>query len=158
MRQSPEVRQDREEAGSSLGEWIRAARTRQRLSQRDLAERSGLSRSYVCDIERGRGSHPSVDTLDKLAAALGYSRVDLLRALGVIETVSGSRASEEERRMLSVFRDLTADGRQTVMRFARFVHTDEHQWVQESLLDESLEGDATRPQDGMLSLFEMGGR
>jgi transcriptional regulator with XRE-family HTH domain len=120
---------------SPLGLWIRGARLEQGLSQRELASRSGLSRSYVCDIERGRGAHPSVDTLDKLAAALGLSRIDLLKASGVIEEVSHQRESDEERRMLSVFRDLSDGGRLSVMQFARFIHTDEHQLVQLNLLD-----------------------
>jgi hypothetical protein len=76
-----------------------------------------------------------VDTLDKLAAALGFSRLDLLKASGVIEQPNNHRESEEERRMLAVFRDLSDEGRLTVMQFARFVHTDEHHWVQSNLLD-----------------------
>jgi transcriptional regulator with XRE-family HTH domain len=107
----------------------------QGLSQRELASRSGLSRSYVCDIERGRGAHPSVDTLDKLAAALGFARIDLLKASGVLEQPTSQRETDEERRMLSVYRDLSDEGRVSVMRFARFIHADEHQWIQSNLLD-----------------------
>lgn len=118
-----------------LGDWVRATRTAQGLSQRELASNSGLSRSYVCDIERGRGLHPSVDTLDKLAAALGFSRVDLLKASGVIEPINDRRENTEDRRMLSVFRDLSDKGRISVMQYARFIHTDEHQWTQVDLLD-----------------------
>jgi transcriptional regulator with XRE-family HTH domain len=120
---------------SPLGVWIRMKRIDQGLSQRELASRSQLSRSYVCDIERGRGAHPSVDTLDKLAAALGFSRIDLLKASGVIEQPNNHRESDEERRMLSVFRDLSDEGRLSVMQFARFIHTDEHHWIQPNLLD-----------------------
>ena len=123
-------------SGSLLGEWIRKARSDQEISQRALADRSGLSRSYVCDIERGRGAHPSVATLDKLAAALGFSRADLLKASGLIDQAGGPRASEDERRMLAVYRDLSVAGRRNVMRFARFVHADEHHWTQPALLDQ----------------------
>lgn len=124
-------------AGSrpSLGAWIRTTRAGQGLSQRELASRSGLSRSYVCDIERGRGAHPSVETLDKLAAALGFARIDLLKASGVLDGASNQRETDEERRMLAVFRDLSDEGQRAVMRFARFVHADEHHWVQPNLLD-----------------------
>lgn len=118
-----------------LGGWIRRTRTEQGFSQRELASRSGLSRSYVCDIERGRGAHPSVQTLDKLAAALGFSRIDLLKASGVIDQGDDRRQDDEERRMLSVFRDLSAQGRLSVMQFARFIHTDEHLWVQANMMD-----------------------
>lgn len=120
-------------SGSVLGQWIRRTRAEQGISQRSLADRSGLSRSYVCDIERGRGAQPSVGTLDKLAAALGLSRADLLQASGLIDRVVAPRETEDERRILAVYRDLTASGRASVMRFARFVHADEHHWTQPNL-------------------------
>lgn len=148
------------EGTTALGNWIRANRMEQRFSQRELASRSGLSRSYVCDIERGRGVHPSVETLDKLAAALGMARLDLLKAAGLVEPVDNDRESTEERRFLSVFRDLSAEGQQSVMHFARFVHGEEHQWVQANMLDgmaESNGSDGARSRTtGMMSLFDMG--
>lgn len=137
-------------SGSVLGKWIRRTRAEQGLSQRALADRSGLSRSYVCDIERGRGAQPSVTTLDKLAAALGLSRADLLQASGLIDRVITSRETEEERRILSVYRDLTETGRASVMRFARFVHADEHHWVQPDLLNHD-EGDGDTDSAAALS-------
>jgi transcriptional regulator with XRE-family HTH domain len=127
-------------AGSLLGEWVRRIRLEQGISQRALADRSGLSRSYVCDIERGRGAQPSLTTLDKLAAALGASRADLMRASGLIDRAAVPRESEEERRLLSVYRDLSDEGRLHVMRYARFVHQEEHQWTQSPLLGD---GDAS---------------
>ncbi len=115
---------------SPLGVWLRAARIEQGLSQRGLADQAGISRSYLCDIERGRGAKPSIDTLDKLAAALGHSRNDLMRAGGLIEGGVGDRHSETERRLLAVFRDLDDAGKALVMRFTRFVHADAHSFVQ----------------------------
>lgn len=124
---------DQPTSGSLLGEWLRKTRAEQEISQRALADRSGLSRSYVCDIERGRGAHPSVATLDKLAAALGFSRGDLMKASGLIDQTSGPRENDDERRMLAVYRDLSSSGRRNVLRFARFVHADEHHWTQPPL-------------------------
>jgi transcriptional regulator with XRE-family HTH domain len=120
--------------GPVLGDWVRATRTSQGFSQRALADRSGLSRSYLCDIERGRGAQPSVTTLDKLANALGASRADLLRIAGILEP-SGRLSDERERRFLTVFRDLGAGAQDAVERFARFLHAEEHRWVQPRLLD-----------------------
>ncbi|MDQ3656772.1 MAG: helix-turn-helix domain-containing protein [Chloroflexota bacterium] len=126
----------RHDVGPKLGTWIRATRMDQGISQRALAERSGLSRSYLCDIERGRGAQPSVTTIDKLAGALGASRADLMRAAGLIDTPVMPRENADERRLLAVYRDLSDAGRITVMRFARFVHGDEHRWIQSALLGE----------------------
>ena len=140
---------------SPLGHWVRSIRGEQGLSQRGLADRAGISRSYLCDIERGRGSQPSIETLDKLAVALGYSRNDVLRAGGLIEGGSGDRQSEDERRLLAVFRDLDDGGRSLVMRFARFVHADEHSWVQAGLqVEDSGNVTPSRVQSGP-TLFDL---
>ena len=118
----------------ALGDWVRATRTTQGISQRALADRSGLSRSYLCDIERGRGAQPSVATLDKLANALGASRADLLRVAGILES-SGRISDERERRFLAVFRDLGTGAQDAVERFARFLHAEEHRWMQPRLIE-----------------------
>jgi len=141
--------------GTTLGSWIRATRMEHGLSQRELATRAALSRSYVCDIERGRGAHPSVETLDKLAAALGAARVDLMKAAGLLGPVEGARESPEERRLLAVFRDLSDVGQQAVLHFARFVHTDEHQWVQASMLETLVAPDSAVPMPAGRSLFDL---
>lgn len=44
------------------------------LSQRELAEKAGISQSFLCDIEQGR-SKPSIDTALKIAEALNISDV-----------------------------------------------------------------------------------
>lgn len=147
-------RKRRTSSPSPLGGWVRHVRTEQGLSQRGLAERASLSRSYLCDIERGRGHQPSVETLDKLSAALGFSRDEVLRAAGLIEGGAGDRYSSDERRLLAVFRDLDDGGRAQVMRFARFVHTDEHRWVQPGLHDDGAQPVAAPAQTGP-TLFDM---
>lgn len=53
-----------------LGAALRDCRARQRLTQEQLAERSGLSYKFIGEIERGRGN-PTVETLSRLADALG---------------------------------------------------------------------------------------
>jgi transcriptional regulator with XRE-family HTH domain len=53
-----------------LGAALRGVRERQRVTQEDLAERSGLSYNFVSEIERG-SVHPAVETLNRLAEALG---------------------------------------------------------------------------------------
>lgn len=141
--------------GSLLGEWLRHARKEQGLSQRALADRSGLSRSYVCDIERGRGAEPSLTTLDKLAAALGASRADLMRAAGLIDPTAVSRESDDERRLLAVYRDLSETGQLMMMRYARFIHQEEHAWTQASFVDEpAVMSEPARRQTGP-TLFNM---
>ena len=45
------------------------------LSQKELAEKVGISQSFLCDIEQGR-SKPSIDTALKIAEALNISDVN----------------------------------------------------------------------------------
>lgn len=48
---------------------IREKRKELGLSQKELAEKSGITQSFLCDIEQGR-SKPSIDVAIKLARVL----------------------------------------------------------------------------------------
>jgi transcriptional regulator with XRE-family HTH domain len=52
-----------------LGDRIRARRKELRLSQSDLAERTGMTASFISQVERGVTS-PSIDSLYKISQAL----------------------------------------------------------------------------------------
>lgn len=54
----------------SIGHAVRVAREAERLTQDELAERSGLTRSAIARIESGK-STPTVTTLQLLAKGLG---------------------------------------------------------------------------------------
>ena len=56
--------------GMTLGARLRAARARRRLTLRTVAERSGLSRGFISQVELGQVS-PSFASLSKIADALG---------------------------------------------------------------------------------------
>ena len=50
---------------------IRKFRLEQHLTQQDLADLTGLSRDYICDIENeSRKKHPTVAVLGRIAEAL----------------------------------------------------------------------------------------
>jgi len=61
-----------------LGPNLRAARTRRGLTIAELAAASGLSKGFLSQVEHDKTS-PSLDTLERLAAALDVTVVDLLR-------------------------------------------------------------------------------
>lgn len=48
-----------------------------RLTQNELAEKSGVSRSIICGLETGRTKTTTTKTLFKIAAALNVSINDL---------------------------------------------------------------------------------
>lgn len=61
-----------------FGATVRQLREARGWSQEQLAERAGLNRSYIGEIERGT-SIASIVTVDKLARALDVSMESLLK-------------------------------------------------------------------------------
>lgn len=60
-----------------LGRNVRELREARGWSQEDYADRAGIHRTYVSDIERGR-RNPTITVVEKLAAPLGVSAGELL--------------------------------------------------------------------------------
>lgn len=79
---------DAESIVSKVAEMLRAARKEQQLTLDDLAQRSGVSRSMLSQIERGE-SNPTLATLWNLTQALGVDFAGLLGKEGVVEETSG---------------------------------------------------------------------
>lgn len=63
-----------------LGQRVRTLRKQQGLSQEDLAERSGLHRTYIGGIERGE-RNVAVLNLVQVATGLGVSVSQLMDGL-----------------------------------------------------------------------------
>jgi len=61
-----------------LGTVIRKLRTKRKWTQEQLAERAGLTRSYITLMESGKRGNPSLPAVKALAKALGVSVGDLL--------------------------------------------------------------------------------
>lgn len=61
---------------NSIGQALHKERTRKAWTLKNLAEKSGLSVSYLSDLERNK-STPSIETLGKLAEAMGQ-RLELV--------------------------------------------------------------------------------
>lgn len=78
--------------GNELGRFLEDLRGK--MSLRDAAEKSGLSHTYIRDLELGINRktkapiRPSADTLKQLATAYGHSPIDLLVKAGYIEESS----------------------------------------------------------------------
>ncbi|RIJ64162.1 helix-turn-helix domain-containing protein [Rummeliibacillus sp. POC4] len=69
--------------------FLRKLRKEKGLTIVQLAEKTGLSRSYISQLERGeRGKNgiPSIDVLQKLSTALEINIIDLLKKTGYTHT------------------------------------------------------------------------
>lgn len=63
----------------TLGQRVRELRRQQSLTQRQLAERTGVAFSYLSKIENDKLEHtPSVKTLQDLARALSVDELELM--------------------------------------------------------------------------------
>jgi transcriptional regulator with XRE-family HTH domain len=134
-------------ASPSFGAWLKRTRASQHLSQTELAARSSLSRSYICNIERGYDIRPSIDALDRIGAALSISRSEILEAAGIIETAGGLPSDDRDGRFMTLFRSLKPADQDALERFARFLQIEERRWNQPRLMAET-ENDHLPTQTG----------
>ncbi len=59
-------------------ERLRALREKRGLSQRELAKAAGLHQPRIVELEAGKRANISLDTLERLADALGVAPAALL--------------------------------------------------------------------------------
>ena len=64
---------------STIGKTIRKYRQEKKMSQEALARAADLSLPTIVKIESGETPNPSIDTVKKIAAALGVSVDELLK-------------------------------------------------------------------------------
>jgi transcriptional regulator with XRE-family HTH domain len=75
-------------ATDTVGSRLRHYRRLRRLSQQQLADRAGISRQYLADLERGKVTIPrEPDNLKALAAALDVALRELAEPTGWYEDV-----------------------------------------------------------------------
>jgi transcriptional regulator with XRE-family HTH domain len=61
-----------------LGAVLKQIREAKGLSQLDLAKRAKISQGYLSDLEAGEKKNPGIETLRKIAKALGVPVAELL--------------------------------------------------------------------------------
>lgn len=80
----------------NFGEYLKGLRQEQKLSLRDVAAKTGVSISYLAQIEHGRKKSPSPEILKRLAPIYNVPVRDLLKAAGYLEEVQPVLTDEEE--------------------------------------------------------------
>lgn len=64
-----------------LRQRVKQLRKERGFTQQDLAEKVDLGYKYYQSLESGRTANPTVDTLEKIAKALGVDVVELMQPL-----------------------------------------------------------------------------
>ncbi len=88
-----------------------------KLTNSDIAERSGISKRTVEDFFRGFTEHPRIDTVQAIEKALGLDNSPWTEedyANGVMDTKKESITPMEEE-MLIAFRDIDTEDQQTLL-------------------------------------------
>jgi transcriptional regulator with XRE-family HTH domain len=90
------MRDDDDAMLTAFGEFVRAQRKLAKVSQRNLARMSGVSDSYLSQLERGN-YRPSPQVVKALAQAFGLEPRQLYTMLGFIDDEDGeSKPSVEQ--------------------------------------------------------------
>lgn len=70
---------------SNIGDFIKAKREEKGLSLRDLEKLSGVSKSYIVQIENDQRGTPQPDKIALLAKGLNEDYMELMRVAGYVE-------------------------------------------------------------------------
>ena len=83
---------------NDFGEYLRKLREGQKLSLREMAAKTGVSVSYITQMENGKRKAPGPDVLKRLAPAYNVPVRDLLKAAGYMEDLKEIKSvlSDEE--------------------------------------------------------------
>jgi transcriptional regulator with XRE-family HTH domain len=106
----------------TLGERIKSARKKAGLSQKDLANRMGVTQSNISQYENGYKS-PGYETLERFASAIGCGISDLLpgevtASQGDSSAGSSLLLQSDEYDLLCSYRALNASGKNKVIAYA----------------------------------------
>ncbi len=101
----------------TLGSVLRDARTRKRLSLREVERRTGISNGYLSLIESGQVQRPSPRYLHELAETYGVSYPLLMELAGHIAPSPAVPNAGDA----SEFDDLSVAEREQVRAFASFL-------------------------------------
>lgn len=85
--------------GKAVGRQVKALRTQQRMSQEQLAIQTGVDRSYISLLERGKVEEPGLGQLLPLASYFGVSVEELTgrqgAALAVLPEIRSMTPTEQ---------------------------------------------------------------
>lgn len=105
----------------SLGSDLRTAREVKNLSLRDMEEKTGISNSYLSQLENDKVKEPSPNVLHDISDAYGIPYVDLMEKAGYIVPKRDKTAVDGI--TLSMLRGLDKDDIEEVKNYVRFIRS-----------------------------------
>lgn len=104
--------------GLGLGAAVRRLRELHEIGQDVLAQKSGLSQSYLSQIESGAWTAVTQEALARIATALGVEPWVILAQAAGLKLDQAERFTDEERIWLDAFRALDPEQRETILKVA----------------------------------------
>lgn len=108
----------------SFGDRIRSLRKSRDLTQEEVARALGVKQGSYTQLERGTSKSASAKNLLALAAFYEVNPFWLLDGKGERNPLSTYTSEESE--MLLLYRDLSPEGKEYILRRTQSVHSDEH--------------------------------
>lgn len=108
----------------SIGENIKKTRKKQELTQKSLAKRANISRSYLADVENNR-YNPSIDVLNKIAKALGITAQQLLKD-DIDEKDDIDKMEEDLQILFNKIQKISPKDRKKLLQLIEIFEEDEH--------------------------------
>ena len=116
----------------NFGDYLRSLREGQKMSLRDAAAKTGVSVSYITQIENGRRKAPGPEVLKKLAPAYNVPVRALLKAAGYLDDIKEIKPVSDEEEVERAFRYAISDPRfQSGTRVTGPITTDVKRFVVE---------------------------
>ena len=105
----------------SLGEFLRTIRLSMPMTLREAEDASGVSNSYLSQLEQGKILKPSPHFLHKLAVAYGVSHEALMEKAGYVD--KGPTARLTGRLAKFANKKLTAEEEQELLKFLGYIRS-----------------------------------
>ncbi len=104
---------------TSIGQTVRRWRDERGWDQKDVADRAGLPRDYISQVERNVAGDPGVKKLLKIANAFGRPLTQLLQESGLVLTVEDEQRLQEG--IGALLQGLPRETQEEIFDFALFV-------------------------------------
>lgn len=108
----------------TVGQRIRDLRVARKLTQPQLAKALGITQGSITDLETGKSKAPASQTLTKLARLFEVDPEWLMTGKGAQHPVASLSDAESE--LLLIYRALSSEGQEYVLKRAKSVHRDEY--------------------------------
>ncbi len=116
----------------NFGDYLRSLREGQKMSLREAAAKTGVSVSYITQIENGRRKAPGPEVLKRLAPGYNVPVRDLLKAAGYLDDIKEIKPVSDEEEVDRAFRYAISDPRfQSGTRVTGPITTDVKRFVVE---------------------------